>query len=79
MFQQRQLSNRATSSADLLNDTSQLLQRNLTNRATQPIESCNASCRLKISPDDLFPSEKTLQNVDVGDLTRVSSSDYWYY
>ena len=55
MFQQRQLSNRATSSADLLNDTSQLLQRNLTNRATQPIESRNASCRLKISPDNLFP------------------------
>ena len=70
---------------------SMLQQRRLSNRATTPANSCNANCRttqphmsscvapavdLSISPDDLFPSEKTLQNVDVDDLTRASSSDY---
>ena len=74
MFQQRQLSNGFPLPANLRNDTCQLKQRNLSTCVAPAIDLCDATCRLKISPDDLFPSEKTLQNVD--DLTRASSSDY---
>ena len=47
MFQQRRLSNHATSPAVLRNASCQLMQRNLSNHATSHVELCSASCRLE--------------------------------
>ena len=72
MFQQRQLSNRATSPAESSNITCRIVQPQLPNYVTLTTDS-------RFLQTIYFLSEKTLQNVDVGDLTRASSSYYWYY
>ena len=55
MFQQRQLSNHATSPADSSNITCRIMQPHQPTCVTTTIESCNVTCRLEIWVDDLFP------------------------
>ncbi|WP_311435648.1 hypothetical protein [Hoylesella timonensis] len=46
MFQQRHLSNHATSPTDLRNLSCRIVQRQLSNHATSTVVSCNLSCRI---------------------------------
>ena len=48
MFQQRQLSNHATSPADSSNITCRIMQPHQPTCVTTTIESCNVTCRLEI-------------------------------